>query len=253
MSYAGIKQLSRQLGLYRASRWVHRNIMRRDALQSFREELNHYSRFFGKGDLCFDVGANNGIKSEVMLKLGAKVIAFEPQQDCIREIQARLGRPAALTLVAKAVGAAPGEAVLFTSQSNTAASLLPNWQGEATGSVRVPITTLDEAIATYGRPKFCKVDVEGFEPEVFKGLSQPIPLISFEYFQKAGGKAKAEACIDSLARFGDIRLNLATAEGASFALDRWMEREEFLDYFRNQLPADGKFWYGDIYVKTVGI
>lgn len=34
--------------------------------------------FVGRGDLAFDVGANNGLYTETLLELGAEVIAVEP-------------------------------------------------------------------------------------------------------------------------------------------------------------------------------
>ena len=44
-----------------------------------RKRYNFYSELIKKNDLCFDIGANYGNRSEVFLKLGAKVVAFEPQ------------------------------------------------------------------------------------------------------------------------------------------------------------------------------
>jgi hypothetical protein len=46
---------------------------------------------------------------------------------------------------------------------------------------QVVIDTLDNLIAKYGLPKFIKIDVEGFELDVLKGLTNPVPIISFEY------------------------------------------------------------------------
>jgi FkbM family methyltransferase len=48
------------------------------------------------------------------------------------------------------------------------------------GSVTVPVTTLDKAIDEFGVSTFCKMDVEGFEVDVLKGLSKPIPLLTIE-------------------------------------------------------------------------
>ena len=48
-------------------------------------------------------------------------------------------------------------------------------------TMEVEMTTLDKLIETYGIPVFIKIDVEGYELEVLKGLSKPVRLISFEY------------------------------------------------------------------------
>ena len=47
-------------------------------------------------------------------------------------------------------------------------------------TIIVKTVTLDYLIENYSVPYFIKIDVEGFELNVIKGLSQPIPLISFE-------------------------------------------------------------------------
>jgi predicted RNA methylase len=41
-----------------------------------------YSQFVSSGDLVFDVGANVGNRSKIFSRLGARVIAFEPQPAC---------------------------------------------------------------------------------------------------------------------------------------------------------------------------
>ena len=40
---------------------------------------NFLGQFFNRGDLVFDVGANQGLKTELYLGIGARVICFEPQ------------------------------------------------------------------------------------------------------------------------------------------------------------------------------
>ena len=36
-------------------------------------------------------------------------------------------------------------------------------------------------ISRFGAPDFCKINVEGLELEVLRGLSRPVPALSFEY------------------------------------------------------------------------
>jgi hypothetical protein len=46
--------------------------------------------------------------------------------------------------------------------------------------VEVETVTLDELIAAYGRPFYIKIDVEGYEPAVLRGLHTAVRCISFE-------------------------------------------------------------------------
>lgn len=213
-----------------------------------RDEVAFYTQFLGPGDLCFDVGANYGMKAEAFLRLGARVIAFEPQAECIREMRARLGPHPNLVLVHAAVGSHTGRATLNVGRHRTNSSLVEDWQGEVVGSVEVPITTLDEAIARYGKPRHCKIDVEGFELEVLKGLSQAIPTLSFENHLWRDGAVRAVECLDRLSQLGEISVNVTPAETPAFAGLRWQDRDEFVEFFRQEISnAEGR-GYGDIFV-----
>ena len=50
-------------------------------------EVDFLRRFIGAESLVFDVGANRGQSSENYIKLGARVVAFEPQEDLHPEIR----------------------------------------------------------------------------------------------------------------------------------------------------------------------
>lgn len=251
MGFMRTKATARRLGLYRVARWVHLHTLNRARLRQMKEDLAYYRQCVPEGSLCFDVGANYGDKSEVFLKLGARVIAFEPQPDCMAELRARLGAHSRLVTIAAAVGSEPGHGTLFLDSYTPASSLVKGWQGAVVGTVDVPITTLDAAIAVHGLPHFCKIDVEGYELEVLKGLSHPIPIISFEYHLRDDAQ-KALACIDRLSQFGAIELNVSPAEKAVFAREEWWNLADFTRFFRNDLPKREGYEYGDIFVKLVG-
>jgi hypothetical protein len=44
----------------------------------------------------------------------------------------------------------------------------------------VETTTIDELVARHGVPFFVKIDVEGHELSALRGLSRPVPFLSFE-------------------------------------------------------------------------
>ena len=88
MQLGALKALTHRLGIYRTARLIHRNISPRRRAQ-YRAEISFYSNFISSNDLCFDIGANIGSKTEAFLAIGASVVAVEPQPDLAREIRAR--------------------------------------------------------------------------------------------------------------------------------------------------------------------
>jgi hypothetical protein len=125
-----------------------------------------------------------------------------------------------------------------------------NWQGEVVGSVEVPVWTLDQAIAKFGVPHYCKIDVEGYELEVLKGLSQVIPTLSYEYHLRNDGVIQALTCLDYLSQFGELLINITPAEQPFFAGTQWWVKNDFIGFFRQIVPQlRGYDDYGDIFVK----
>ena len=83
------------------------------------------------------------------------------------------------------------------------------------------MTTLDHLIQTFGRPAFCKIDVEGLEAEILDGLSQPLPLLAFEYLAEAPEVSRA--CVARLDELGQYRFNLVVGEGSSLRHEEWID------------------------------
>jgi FkbM family methyltransferase len=210
-----------------------------------------YGLFVRPGDLCFDVGANLGNRTDVFLALGARVVTVEPQEVCLRYLRRRYRNDTRVTLVPAALGRQVGEAEMMVSQAHPISSLSDRWvqavsktgqfaQFEWTGRITVPVTTLDELIAAHGVPAFCKIDVEGYEREVLAGLSRPIPVLSFEFTPDyADG---AVGCIDRLAELGTVEFNYSEGESMELALSRWVGPAEI----RSNLTTVGS---GDIYAR----
>jgi FkbM family methyltransferase len=246
-----LKQASIAAGLYRPARWLSRQI-HPSQRRTLHGDVELYQGLLQPGAVCFDVGANIGEKSEAMLRAGAaRVVAFEPNPKVQPELRARCAHWKNWTLVEAALGSAPGFATLYARELHGQSGLLKDWGGPITDSYTVPVLTLDLAIQCFGRPSYCKIDVEGWELEVLKGLSQPLPLLSFEFHLAGADIEKTRACLDLISRFGAGEVNITPAEASAFHFPQWDRLERFLGWFpgdlKRTLPRD---IYGDIFVKS---
>jgi FkbM family methyltransferase len=226
---ATVKKIAISLGLYKPARALHRALNRAER-EHFNSHRKLLSEFISAGDLAFDVGANIGTRTEIMLSLGARVVAFEPQPECAREIRARGNER--LTVVEKAVGPKPGTADLHIKTASAQSSLLAGWQGgDDIEMLSVPVTTLDAEIAKFGSPAFCKIDVEGFEAEALRGLTSHIRAVSLEYHCSPEGIAKMRDCVGQLTKLASYEFNLIGGEESEWLLLTWRPAEEFFESF----------------------
>lgn len=210
-------------------------------------DRNFYGKYVRPGDLVFDVGANRGQSSEIFLALGAKVVAFEPQADMHDEIRQVCRHSSNLTIEACGLGARAETRRFFITAYDQVASLREDWEGVRIGETRVEIRTLDEKIAQYGMPDYCKIDVEGWEMEVLEGLSQPIPLLSFEYHLSRNEAQAAHKVLERLEIIGPYYCNLKEASQSDFALADFIPIAELRTRFPHDLGVRFQGGYGDIF------
>jgi FkbM family methyltransferase len=221
-------------------------------IQAHYDDISFYRSLLPHSVLCFDVGANIEEKSEAMLKIGARVVAFEPSPEALLELRARCSRYKAWTLVPAAVGSEPGIAILSCPKDSAKSSLAEDWSRDVVSTTYVPIVTLDAAINTFGKPFYCKIDVEGWELEVLRGLTHPIALLSCEFHLSERDITKTLLCLKRLEDFGPSYVNITPAESPFFHFPEWIPLKQFVEWFPGDLKHTlSGYLYGDIFVKNV--
>jgi FkbM family methyltransferase len=212
-----------------------------------------YSSIVHEGDLVFDVGANIGNRSASFLALGTKVVAFEPQARCVNILKRRFENNSNIIIEKLGLADANGEIKLtISSNSSVIASMSDKWINEGRFSKNtdwdnfemVNVSTLDQMIDKHGTPKFCKIDVEGFELNVLKGLTKPIEYISFEFTKEFF--SDAVACIKHLERISPIEINFSIGETMKYQNSQYLSIDACLKQIES---IEDKDLWGDIYIR----
>ncbi len=220
------------------------------------QRARFFSTFIRPGDLVFDVGANLGNRIGPLLLCKARVIAIEPQYFCYRYLRLRFG--GSIRVLNLALGEKEGETeIMLNNSSSTIASMSQEWISKmksgrfsATSWSRkqkVKVVPVQQLIKKHGMPAFIKIDVEGYEPEVLKGMTEPVPKLSFEYTTPEM-TASALACVERLHQLSPAYLfNYAIAENTRFELEEWLPADKFKEILHSNVESLGGF--GDIYAR----
>ncbi|MBP7272845.1 MAG: FkbM family methyltransferase [Saprospiraceae bacterium] len=178
---------------------IYKNWIRFRAPKGYKEiekEQSMYQQFsqtnFGNegNALIYDVGANEGLLTEVFLQYG-NVIAVEPDEFSQRVLKYRFLKHKKFRLLPLAISNKNGEQHFFVQQSGSALNTLSEkWRtiiedgkfgfSNQFSKHAVKTVTLDSLIQKFGMPNYIKIDTEGHELAVIQGLTKPVQLLSFE-------------------------------------------------------------------------
>lgn len=162
---------------------------------------NVYRHFLIKGDICLDIGANEGLHSLIMKKIvgpEGKVYAFEPQPDQFRRL-AEKERDGIVCIHAAMKGYEGNTKIYYSDEdgvSNKFGSSTTVVEDEPALQVQLKSKSIRSAtvacttVAAFCErenllPDFLKIDTEGAETEIVRGglsvIKKCRPILLFEY------------------------------------------------------------------------
>lgn len=239
---------------------VQRARLKSELAEAHRRRIGFYRQILGDDDLVFDIGANVGERTSALLEAGCRVVAVEPQAECCKILKKlERGNPR-LTVLQKACGPTEGEAELKTGgRTDVLASLSLEYITRVQDSGRfsdhrwterisVTVCSLDDLIRKFGLPRYIKIDVEGYEPEVLSGLHACPRLLSFEYIPELSDRMRV--CLDECMRLGFDEFNLSAGDSMRFSRQDWVS-EKRIRAIVDALEGDTSF-FCDIFARQSG-
>jgi FkbM family methyltransferase len=247
-----LKRLLRKRNLYYPIKYspffrFYQLLFKAAEIKEQKKETAFYKSFLPTCKLIFDIGAYDGHKTEAFLSISEKVISCEPDAENFKLLQTRFrNNKRRVTLENKALSDKEGYAELHVHHSGSAFNTLSNkwmkllesdnlerWKEQIsfTGTQTVETITLDQLINKYGVPDFIKIDAEGSDQRILKGLSQRVHYLSFEILLPD----YANEMQDCLAHISSLD-NTATYNISRFekmVLPGFVNKDELEEYLEN--------------------
>lgn len=218
-------------------------------LQKTKKAVDFYSSFLNienTNQLIFDIGANKGNKVKAFLKMGFKVIAVEPEKKALSTLKWRFAKNKNVRIVGQGVSDKEGILDIHIADSRSGLNTLSDkWvntletenetrldkKNAFKKNYKINVTTLDQLFATYGFPYFIKIDVEGFEINVLKGMGQLPPFLSFET-NLPEFKDETLECIRRLQNLSD-RITFNYSFDDKLESEKWFSPDEIRNFIND--------------------
>ena len=248
-----IQNLLKRLGLYyrlKSSRLhtLYWTVANPSLLESARRELDFYRHVlegFHAGDLIFDIGANQGYKASLFLRLGARVLAVDPDEENKQVLEATFLKyrltPKPIVIVNQAVSDKQSVETMWINEPGSAKNTLSRkWVDTLQADEQrfghtlsfpqrkeITTTTLEQLFTDHGVPFFIKIDVEGYELNVLRGMRRPVPYLSFEV-NLPEFRAEGLQCVELLGRMApEGKFNYTSDCGQGLGLEESLGPEDF--------------------------
>jgi FkbM family methyltransferase len=206
--------------------------------------------------IAFDIGANIGQTVDELLPNYDKIICFEPNPNLVTVIKNKFFNNDKVTIEELGLSDKTETKKFNISNSHVVSTFSEDWINNSRftnvynwdTSIDVKTTTLDEVIDKYGIPYFIKIDVEGYEYEVLKGLTK---LLENTYFAFEWAEEQYEIVNKTVKYLKELGYNnfSYTYQDSLLNLENinWCNWEDLT--IHNDINEDRKEKWGMIYFK----
>ena len=221
--------------------------------KKFKKRKSHeILKLINKGDLYFDIGAHLGEKSKPFIEKKIRTIMVEPLPICVKTLKKLYSKNSIVKVIPKGLGSKNTKKILsINKQMPTVSTFAKHWKSGRFSNLtwsektQIQITTLDALIKKFGDPQYIKIDVEGYELNVLKGLSKKSGIISFEITSEFF--SDAIKCLKHLKKLSYNSFTFSIGEQKKFFSD-WSDYKTIINLIKKEIKKDKLFW-ADIYCK----
>ena len=217
-----------------------------------RSKSHEILKLMNKGDLYFDIGAHLGEKSKPFIEKKIRTIMVEPLPICVKTLKRLYSKNSIVKIIPKGLGSKNTKKILsINKQMPTVSTFAKHWKSGRFSNLtwsektQIQITTLDNLIKKFGDPQYIKIDVEGYELNVLKGLSKKSGIISFEITSEFF--SDAIKCLKHLKKLSYNSFTFSIGEQKKFFSD-WSDYKTIINLIKKEIKKDKLFW-ADIYCK----
>lgn len=205
--------------------------------------------------LYFDIGCNVGQWIKSNLDDDTKIIGIDANYEIAKRTMKRFEYNDNVSILVYLVAAEDEKWIKFYKEvydSNSVASTASEkwvdnsrftdtckWEQTELMSI-----TIDTMIKRFGKPDFIKIDVEGYEYEVIKGLTDAVCPLCFEWAEESGDDIIYS--IDHLHSLGYNRFFCLEGEDYTFRPDKWTSCIEIIEQMKGLINGKKENW-GMIY------
>jgi FkbM family methyltransferase len=223
------------------------DIFQPDRLAGEKREVDFYRSFLPECSLVFDIGGYDGHKTAAFLHFSQNVVCCEPDATNFRLLKERFrSQKKRVMLENVALGDQTGSKEYFIHHEGSAFNTMnkkflsviesddmQRWREkvEFKKEIKVAVTTLDDLIKKFGKPEFIKIDTEGYELNVIRGLNQPVKFISAECLIPEF-LPETIAIMNHLSKH-DTGIRFNVSEDEKLIFEEFKSAEEIIRFFTN--------------------